>query len=215
MKVSIIMVLVENEKNSSRGRTLILQSALQLFSKRGYDATSIDDIRQVAGFKSKASLYTHFKSKEDITSALLEDILEEENRVVMQAYAAAKPEPLHQLVAMGKTFIEWGLHHPQKYAFCFLRMRQETLIQGKVATAMEQHPQSSDIILLNLIHELRRDYAVREIADAALLSMMISLVSWAVIDRTAFGAISVETKVQQIIEVCAGILFAEPMPLPV
>src|SRR5258708_27968263 len=107
LKVNTIIALAESKKNSSHGRALILQSALQLFSGRGYDGTSIDDIRQAAGFKSKASLYTHFKSKEEIASALLKDILEEEDRVVMQAYAAAKPEPLHQLVAMGRAFITW------------------------------------------------------------------------------------------------------------
>jgi AcrR family transcriptional regulator len=208
------MVLAESEKNSSRSRATILQSALQLFSGRGYDGTSIDDIRQAAGFKSKASLYTHFKSKEEIASALLQAILEEEDRVVMQAYAAAKPEPLHQLVAMGKAFIEWGLSHPQEYSFCFLRVQLEMLIQGKYAASMGGRPQSSDLILLNLIHELRRDYPVRQIADAALLSMIMGLVSRVAIDQTAFGTISLETKAQQIIEVCVTILFTEPVPLP-
>ena len=215
MKVNKPMILTENEKSSSRGRALILQSALQLFSGRGYDGTSIDDIRLTAGFKSKASLYTHFKSKEEIASALLKDILEEEDRVEMQAYATAKPEPLHQLVAMGKAFIEWGLSHPQEYAFCFLRVQLETLIQGKSVTYMRESPQSSDLVLLNLIHALRRDYPVRQIADAALLSMIMSLVSRAVIDQSAFGAISLETRAQQIIEVSVSILFTEPVPIPV
>jgi AcrR family transcriptional regulator len=208
------MVLAESEKNSSRSRTIILQSALQLFSGRGYDGTSIDDIRQAAGFKSKASLYTHFKSKEEIASALLKDILEEEDRAVMQAYATTKPEPLHQLVAMGRAFIEWGLSHPQEYAFCFLRVQLETLIQGKSATSMGERPQSSDLVLLNLIHELRKEYPVRQIADAALLSMIMGLISRVAIDQTAFGAISLEAKVQQTIEVCVTILFTEPVSLP-
>jgi len=215
MKVNTIMVLTEGEKISSRGRAIILQSALRLFSGRGYDGTSIDDIRQAAGFKSKASLYTHFKSKEEIAAALLRDILEEEDRVEMQAYAAARPEPLHQLVAMGRAFIEWGLSHPQEYAFCFLRVQLETLIQGKPAIYMEERPQSSDLILLNLIHELRRDYPVRHIADAALLSMIMSLVGRAVIDQAAFGTISLETRTQQIIEVCMSVLFTEPVSLPI
>src|SRR5258708_39218199 len=58
------MISTAREQRTSHGRDGILQAALQLFSRRGYDATSIDDIRRAAGFKSKASLYTHFKSKE-------------------------------------------------------------------------------------------------------------------------------------------------------
>ncbi|HEY3993213.1 MAG TPA: TetR/AcrR family transcriptional regulator [Ktedonobacteraceae bacterium] len=218
------MALSESEKKSSRGRSLILQSALQLFSERGYDSTSIDDIRQAAGFKSKASLYTHFKSKEEIASALLKDIMEEEDRMLMEAYAAAKPQPLHQLVAMGKALIEWGLSHPQEYAFCFVRVQQEMLIQGQPATSIvrslrsdsaEDRLQASDLLWLNLIHELRRDYPVRQIADAALLSMIMSLISRTMIDRTAFGAISLESRVQQIREVCVSVLFTEPVPFPI
>jgi AcrR family transcriptional regulator len=214
VKVNTNMAQSESEKNSSRGRALILQSALQLFSERGYDGTSIDDIRQAAGFRSKASLYTHFKSKEEVASALLKDILEEENRVLMQAYIAARPQSLHQFVAMGKAFIEWGLSHPQEYAFCFLRVQLEALIQGKPAASMVEGPPASELLLLNLIHELRKDYPVRQIADAALLGMIRSLISRAVIDQTAFGVISQETRVQQIIDVCVSVLFTEPVPLP-
>jgi AcrR family transcriptional regulator len=209
------MAPLESEKNSSRGRALILQAALQLFSERGYDGTSIDDIRQAAGFKSKASLYTHFKSKEEIASALLNDILEEEDRVLMQAYATAKPELLLQFAAMGKAFIEWGLSHPQEYAFCFLRAYLEALIQGKSPTVMREHPQASEPLLLNLIHELRKDYPVRQVADTALMSMIMGVINRAVIDQAAFGAISQETRVQQIIEVCTSVLFTEPVSLPI
>jgi AcrR family transcriptional regulator len=43
----------------------ILNTALYLFSKYGYDKITVDDITTHAGF-SKGSFYTHFKSKESI-----------------------------------------------------------------------------------------------------------------------------------------------------
>lgn len=214
-KVNKIMVPSESEKNTSHSRALILQSALQLFSGRGYDGTSIDDIRQAAGFRSKASLYTHFKSKEEVAAALLKEIMEEEERVLMQAYAAAKPEPLHQALAMGKAFIEWGLSHPQEYAFCFVRAQLEVLIQGKPTTFIGERQHASERLLLNLIHDLRRDYPVRQIADAALLSLIMGLFSRVVLDQAAFGAISLQVRVQQTIDVCMSVLFTETIPLPV
>jgi AcrR family transcriptional regulator len=124
-----------------------------------------------AGFKSKASLYTHFKSKEEVAPALLQDILKEEDRVVMQAYHAAYPAPLHQLVTASQAFITWGISHPQEYAFCFLRVQQERLIQGKAPSYGEEQAQSSDFIMLNLLHELRKEYPVRQMPDFALLSI--------------------------------------------
>jgi AcrR family transcriptional regulator len=208
------MISTTSEKKTTHGRDGILQAALQLFSTRGYDGTSIDDIRQTAGFKSKASLYTYFKSKEEIASALLQDILEEEDRVIMQEYHTAKPEPLSQFLAIGKSFIAWSLSHPQESSFCFLRVQQEALIQGKLAY-MGERPLSSDLIMLKLIHELRQNYPVRPIADAALLTMIVGMVSRAAIDQAAFATANQGTIVQQIIETCYGMLFYEPVSIPV
>ena len=207
------LISTASEKRTSHGRDGILQAALHLFSRLGYDATSIDDIRRAAGFKSKASLYTHFKSKEEIATALLQEIIEQEDQVVMQAYHLADPEPLHRFLAMGKAFITWILSHPQESSFCLLRVQQEALIQGKLAY-MGERPLSSDLVLLKLIQELRQAYPVRHIADAALLTMLLGIVSRAGIDQTAFGAQDQETRVRHILEVCMGVLFREPVPLP-
>ncbi|NJQ97005.1 MAG: helix-turn-helix transcriptional regulator [Hydrococcus sp. CSU_1_8] len=52
------------QKHGQDSREVILEVALKLFTKKGYEGTSIDEIRETAGFKSKASLYNHFKNKE-------------------------------------------------------------------------------------------------------------------------------------------------------
>ena len=209
------MGLTDSEKHSSHSRTLILQSALQLFSARGYDGTSIDDIRQAAGFKSKASLYTHFKSKEEMASALLHDIMVERDRAVMMAYTMTDPEPLQKLVAITRAFITWGVSNRQKYAFCFLRVQQDILIQGNKPSYGEEGLQPSDLTLLNLLQELRRrEYPVRPIADYALFTMMIGMISRAIIDQAAFGPANQETRVEHILQACFGILFSKPVPIP-
>jgi hypothetical protein len=133
----------------------------------------------------------------------------------MEAYAAAKAEPLFRLFAMGRAYIEWVLNNPEKYAFCFLRAQTEALIHGKPASSIGEHPPISEQLLLDLIHDLRREYPVRQVADAALLSMMMSVSNRALTDQTAFGPISKETRVQQILEVGISILFTEPVSLPV
>lgn len=85
-------------------RELILAVALELFTKRGYDGTSIDDIRQAAGFRSKASLYTHFKSKEDVSEALTTRILGQMEDAILAAHRAAADEPMAQFVAGVSTY---------------------------------------------------------------------------------------------------------------
>jgi AcrR family transcriptional regulator len=52
-------------------RIAILDSALTVFSRRGYHASSIDDIAREAGV-SKALIYEHFVSKQDLYAELLE-----------------------------------------------------------------------------------------------------------------------------------------------
>ncbi len=197
--------LTEHPKSNLSSRDLIFQQSLQLFTQRGYDGTSIDDIRQATGFKSKASFYTHFKSKEELANALLTKILDDEAKIATAAYQKAANEPLAQFVAMGRAFIEWGLLHPQEYAFCFLRTQQEMLIQGQYS----EETQQSNAGMQWLIGQMRAKYPVRAIADSALMSMIVGLVSKAVIDQDSFGQISLEEKINQIIEMAFGILFTE------
>ena len=49
----------------------ILETALTLFAKNGYDGTSVEQIAQDVGVKAP-SLYKHFKGKEDILNSLID-----------------------------------------------------------------------------------------------------------------------------------------------
>ena len=54
----------------------ILNAALDLFSVQGFEATSISQIADAVGIR-KASLYSHFESKQAILDALIKDVLEQ------------------------------------------------------------------------------------------------------------------------------------------
>ena len=62
---------MQQGERSERSRTAILDAALELFSHRGYGATSMRDIAGKAGV-STGSVYHHFADKEAIFKALLE-----------------------------------------------------------------------------------------------------------------------------------------------
>jgi len=53
----------------------ILEAALDLFSKYGYEATSMSQIAEAVGM-TKASIYSHFESKQDIFEKFLEQVAE-------------------------------------------------------------------------------------------------------------------------------------------
>jgi AcrR family transcriptional regulator len=53
-------------------RSRIQEIALELFTEKGYDATSLREISERLGF-TKAALYYHFKSKEEIVESMTAD----------------------------------------------------------------------------------------------------------------------------------------------
>ena len=61
-----------------RGNTKqeILKASLELFSVQGFEATSISQIAGAVGIR-KASLYSHFESKQAILDALVKEVLEQ------------------------------------------------------------------------------------------------------------------------------------------
>ncbi len=54
----------------------ILEMALDMFSVKGYEATSISQIAAAVGIR-KASMYSHFASKQEILDALVQELLKE------------------------------------------------------------------------------------------------------------------------------------------
>ena len=57
---------MKNETTKQR----ILTEAVQLFSKEGYEAVSVDQIAKAVGIKAP-SLYKHYKNKRDIFDSIL------------------------------------------------------------------------------------------------------------------------------------------------
>ncbi|MGH3095702.1 MAG: TetR/AcrR family transcriptional regulator [Streptosporangiales bacterium] len=74
-----------SESASTRQR--IQQVALDLFGEQGYDKTSLREIAERLDV-TKAALYYHFKSKEDILQSVLEDYLSEVEALLDWAEAA-------------------------------------------------------------------------------------------------------------------------------
>ncbi len=65
----------------------IKQAAFELFAEKGYEATSTQDIAEAVGLK-KQSLYSHFKSKSEIFTEVLNDqstIIQDELKASIEA----------------------------------------------------------------------------------------------------------------------------------
>lgn len=86
-------------------RAAILDSALEIFSRRGYNGASIDEIAQAAGI-SKALIYEHFPSKKDLHGSLMEQHVQQ--IFIALARAADTDEPGEVRLRRGvDAFFEW------------------------------------------------------------------------------------------------------------
>jgi AcrR family transcriptional regulator len=88
-------------------RERILSTAYQLFTQRGIRAVGTDEVIAVSGV-AKATLYRHFRSKDDLVLAVLErreqlwtlDLVEKQSRLRGNT-------PEEQLLAIFDVFHEW------------------------------------------------------------------------------------------------------------
>jgi AcrR family transcriptional regulator len=188
----------------------ILAVANELFLSRGYDATSIDDIRKACGFRSKASIYSYFKSKEDVVEALVQKTAHELKDFIDQEIQLMETtDPLEQFGIIGRAYIGWALNHPQQYCFRFLRSQQNRLLTGFYDCKEDVlAPLYAQIVAL--IGSLRSVYSIRNLSNEALFTIMLGLVGRAIIDRDEFGDIEMIEKINHILNMSIAILMENP-----
>ncbi len=64
------------KRDTSQKRQIILEGAIRVFTEKGFEASSMDKIAEVADV-SKRTVYNHFQSKESLFQAIVEDFLRE------------------------------------------------------------------------------------------------------------------------------------------
>ena len=103
-------------EKGERRRQELLQIAYRLFTEKGYDNTSVDEIIAAAGI-AKGTYYYHFPSKEATLEAVIDMMLNEE-------------------IAQAKAIVSAPLPVPQKIAAVIMAMhpKQEEL---SIANALE------------------------------------------------------------------------------
>ena len=88
-------------------RATLLKTALNLFSSKGYAATSIDDISQAAKL-TRGALYHHFQSKADLYNTLVEEVSARGANIVQESVAEGGTftEILKRIFVRQLTYIE-------------------------------------------------------------------------------------------------------------
>ena len=96
-------------------RELIMATALEMFSRKGYAAVSMRDISGAVGIRP-SSLYYHFKSKQDIFDAVVQraDALTNELKgMFFKALGDSSEVKCKDFVMAGKAYVTGYLHNDQ------------------------------------------------------------------------------------------------------
>ncbi|RML97803.1 Regulatory protein, TetR [Pseudomonas amygdali pv. eriobotryae] len=114
-------------------RTLILDAALEIFSRYGVHGSSLDQVASLADV-SKTNLLYYFSSKDDLYLNVLRQLLEVWLSPLV--HFTADKEPVQAIGAYIKAKLEMSRDHPaESRLFCMEVMQGAPLIQGEL-----QHP---------------------------------------------------------------------------
>jgi AcrR family transcriptional regulator len=133
-------------------RERILDTAYELFSRRGIRDVGIDEVIERAGV-AKATLYRHFPSKDDLVLAFLERREERWTLAWVEAEAERRgTTPEVQLLAIFELFDEW-FHREDFEACSFINVLLEMGSEHRVGQASVRHLASIRSIVGRLAEE--------------------------------------------------------------
>ena len=138
-------------KNVERGKTTraqLIDVATRLFASRGYDGTSIEAVLAEAG-ASRGSLYHHFKSKEALFLAVMEDAGARAIQPTVEAMRAA-PDSVAALRIACLAWIRLA---------CDSVLRQIMLIDAPAVLGWQRWRELDEEGPLGLLRELLADAA--------------------------------------------------------
>ncbi len=119
----------------SKARTQIINTASELFYKKGYNLTGINEIIAKANI-AKATLYSHFKSKEDLCIAYLEyrDEILSKN---LQEFCESKTKGDAQLLAVLQFLIPFFKSEQFNGCWCIRTLAEIEPQNEKIRTCIK------------------------------------------------------------------------------
>ena len=134
------------QQRSEETRTKILDSAVKLFSTRGYTAASVDDICTEAGI-SKGAFYHHFETKQALFLALLDGWLQTIDDAIEASKGKTAPETFMQMTeAFPYMFGTAGEGLPMFLEFWLQASRDKKIWEASIAPYRRYHKYFTSLI---------------------------------------------------------------------
>lgn len=134
------------QQRSEETRAKIMEAAIKLFSKRGYNKASVDEICEEAGI-SKGAFYHHFKSKQALFLALLDGWLQFVDNAIETTKDKTVPETFMQMTqAFPYIFETAGENLPMFLEFWLQASRDKKIWEASIAPYRRYHKYFTSLI---------------------------------------------------------------------
>jgi AcrR family transcriptional regulator len=167
------------QQRSEETRARIMESAIKLFSNRGYNTASVDDICAEAG-TSKGAFYHHFESKQALFLALLDGWLQTIDSAIQASKEKTAPETFMQMTeAFPYLFETAGEGLPMFLEFWLQASRDKKVWEASIAPYRRYHKYFASLIKKGVEEgsfvEVDADLASRMIVATAMGLLLQSL----------------------------------------
>jgi len=160
--------LSRKEREKLFKRYEILNSAVKLFAKKGYDGTKLEDIAEAAEF-GKGTIYNYFETKEDIYLEIIDRVTEDYTKKLNEMNQKSKT--LYEFVSLITENLARFVLNDQFEFLMLLRLRTEInaiekvkkskIVQNYITVARKVFKQKiTSAIKNNEIKKINPDYFV-------------------------------------------------------
>ena len=134
------------QQRSEETKAKIMEAAIKLFSIRGYNKASVDDICEEAGI-SKGAFYHHFKSKQALFLALLDEWLQFVDQAIVSTKDKTVPETFMQMTQTFPYIFETaGENLPMFLEFWLQASRDKKIWEAGIAPYRRYHKYFTTLI---------------------------------------------------------------------
>jgi AcrR family transcriptional regulator len=96
-------------------RDALISAAARLLDQGGPAAVTLRGVAKAVGVSHNAP-YKHFHDKQDLLAAVA---ARELSRPALATGGAPEPDPVRALRRMAQAYVDWALHHPERFKLTF------------------------------------------------------------------------------------------------
>ncbi len=159
---------------AKRRQREIIDAAAEIFHRKGYSETSMQEIAEAVGIL-KGSLYYYIDSKEDLLFQMLLEVHEHAKGIVEET-AALEVSAVERLRAYVQRHVEYNVQNLSKIAVYY---HDFGLLTAKRKRAIMDQRRYYELFVIGLIEDAKADGSVDGSVDASLVANAIfGVVNW-------------------------------------